>query len=63
MKPCWILVALTLTLAGIGVACGPEAKFCGKENKPCNDIAAEMAQANARADAGSDVQAFQFTSK
>jgi hypothetical protein len=35
MKHVWLVVLLALTVAGVGVACGPEEPYCYQEHTSC----------------------------
>jgi uncharacterized protein HemX len=35
MKLVWVVVGLALVLTGVGVACGPEQKYCYQQHVTC----------------------------
>ena len=39
MKFACVVIGLALTLAGMGVACGPEEKYCFDDHKTCKQAA------------------------
>ncbi len=42
MKVVWAALALAVTLAGIGIACGPQQKYCYAEHKTCQEVMDDM---------------------
>lgn len=43
MKRAWLVTAFSLTLAGFGVGCGPEEKYCYDQHTTCTQAKLDKA--------------------